>query len=108
MNSHSEEKKFPFPLNVDIEEQVPVKKMKFDPESKEVTTAWSMEKRTTRYIEVPKEKHRCANGEHIFKVIDGGRGIFACTLCPFRRKVYPSTYKFLDGKLIHKITGKII
>lgn len=101
-------KKFPFPLDVDIEEQIPVKKVKFDPKTERITSVYEMETRITRYMDVPKEKHRCKDGEHEFKCIDGGRGIFNCRHCPFTRKVYPSSYKFIDGKLIHKQTGRVV
>jgi hypothetical protein len=89
-------------------EQVPVKKIRFDPDTRQVLQTWAMEERITRYIQAPKEKIRCKDGEHLFEVLDGGRGLFGCTQCPYQRKVYPTTYMFIDGKLIHKVTKKPI
>ena len=91
-----------------IEEEIPVQKVKFDPDSKRVSVVTQMEKQKTMYIDAPKEKLRCRSGEHVFRCVDNGRYIFSCTKCPFSRQVYPTTYKYDNGKLIHKITGKII
>lgn len=107
------EDKFPHPLDTDIIEQVPVRKFHMDPKTEKIRQVIEMETRITRYVDVPKEKHRCKDGEHLFRVVDGGRGLFSCTLCPFTRKVYPTTHRFtgnLDtpGKLIHKVTHQTI
>ncbi len=101
-------KTFPFPLDTDIEEKIPVKTVKFDPETKTVRSVYQMETRITRYMNVPKEKIRCQDGDHIFKCVDGGRGIFSCTECPYSRKVYPSTHKFMAGRLVNKKTGQVV
>jgi len=92
------------------EEDVPIEKIKFDPDTKKLSIVTQIEKRKVMYIEAPKEKIRCRDGEHIFKVVDKHRYIFTCTNpgCHYSRIVYPSTYKFEGGKLIHRVTGKVI
>lgn len=101
-------KDFPHPLDTWIEEDIPVKRNKIDPDTGKVTTTTQLEKVKTKYMNVPPVKHRCQDGEHIFRVSDPNRGIFVCTICPYARQVFPTTYEFKDGKLIHRITGKII
>ena len=103
------------PLDVDIEEQVPVKKLVVDSFDEETETAkvsikTVLEKRTVRYMHVPKTKHRCKDGEHVFRIFNRNKYLFACTLCPFVRKVFPTTYRFdrASGKLIHRITGQAV
>lgn len=102
------EPKFDKPLNQWIEEEVPVRKNKIDPETGVVTSTIQLEKVRTKYIQAIPRKHRCKDGEHIFKCIDNNRYIFSCTKCPYSRQVYPTTYKFENGKLIHRTTGVII
>lgn len=99
---------FPHPLDVDIEETIPVKKFKFDPKTKRTTSTYELEKVTTRYMEIPYEKYRCKTGEHTFKCVDNTRYIFSCVKCPFSRKVYPTSYEFIKGKLISKTTGRAV
>ena len=111
--SDQDVKDFPFPLNQDIEEQVPVRKISVDEIDEKAGTAkfsvkTVLEKQTVRYIHAPKSKARCKDGEHIFRVYHAKKGLFACTHCPYVRKVYPSTYMFKDGKLIHRHTGRVI
>ena len=98
-------KDFPYPLNTDIEEQIPVKKVRFDEKSNKLISTYELETRRTRYIDAPREHIRCKSGEHEFKVINGGEGLFQCIKCPFQRKVYPTTHKYVNGKLINKITN---
>ncbi len=104
---------FPFPLDTDIEEQIPVKKLGVDIDedgNAKVSVKTVLEKQTVRYMNVPKEKHRCKDGEHVFRVFDSGKWMFACVNCPFVRKVYPTTYRFdeASGKLIHRRTGQSV
>jgi len=106
-------KDFPFPLDVDIEEQVPVRRVTVDNiDEKKGSANYSvktvMEKQTVRYMNVPKTKNRCKDGDHVFRPFNIKKGMFACTNCPYVRKVYPSTYRFVDGKFIHRITGRAI
>lgn len=101
-------KDFPHPLGVFIDEEVPVKKFNYDPEKKRVFSTYQMEKQKTMYIDAPKEKHRCKDGEHNFVPVNPKKGIFSCTKCTYSRQVYPTTYMFINGKLIHRITGKVI
>jgi hypothetical protein len=100
--------KFDKPLNEWTEEQVPVRKVKYNPDTKQIITTTELETVKTMYIDAPLEKHRCKDGEHVFKCVDNGRYIFSCLNCPYSRKVYPITYSFIDGKLISKITGKAV
>lgn len=100
--------KFEKPLNQWVEEDVPVQRNEVDLSTGKVTTVTRMEKQRTMYIDAPKQKYRCRDGEHVFYVRDKHKWIFSCNKCPFSRKVYPTTYRFVDGKLIHKITGRAI
>lgn len=101
-------KPFDKPLDVFIEEDVPVRKNALDPKTGRITSIVQMEKQRTMYMDVPKEHYRCKSGEHNFEVTDTHKWIFSCTKCTYSRRVYPTTYKFIDGKLIHKQTGKAI
>lgn len=104
---------FPHPLDTDIVEQVPVKKVSVEADKDgNITTSIKtiMEKQTVRYIHAPKEKFRCNDGDHVFRVFNMKKYMFACVKCPFVRKVYPSTYRFEEstGKLIHLETGQAV
>ena len=101
-------KDFPKKLNEFIEEEIPVQKINFDPDTKKTSIITTMEKQKVMYIDAPVQKMRCKDGDHVFKSIDPHKGLFSCTKCRFSRQVYPSTYKFENGKLIHKFTGKIV
>ena len=108
-------KDFPYPLDTDIIEQVPVQKVSVDEIDEKTGSAkfsvkTIMQQRTTRYINAPLVKARCKPGEHVFRVYNAKKWLFACTLCPFVRKVFPTTYRFDEstGKLIHVITGRAV
>lgn len=110
-----EPKDFPFPLDVDIEEQVPVKKIVVDDiDEKKGSARFSvktvMEKQTVRYMNVPKSKVRCKDGTHQFRPFNVKKGLFACLNCPYVRKIFPSTYRFdkESKQFIHRITGRAI
>ena len=106
MNKFTEETGIP--LNEEVEEQIPVKKYKI--ENGKVSTAIELETVKTTYIEVKPQKIRCKDGEHVFQVVDGSKGLFECTLCPFHRQVYPIRYMYdkAIGALIDKRTLKRI
>lgn len=103
-------KDFPYKLNEWTEEEVPVRKNKFDHKTGKVVSIYEMEKIKTMYINAPKEKLRCASGTHIFKPIGNpGNYTFGCVNCPFARKVYPTTYRLTaEGRLQHRITGEFV
>lgn len=106
-------KDFPFPLDTDIVEQVPVKKVGVDIDENgkvNVKVKTVMEKQTVRYMHVPKVRVRCPIGQHFWRVYVMRKWLFACTKCPFVRRVYPGTYRFIaeTGKLINKKTGQEI
>ena len=101
-------KEFPLPLDRDIIEQVPVPKHSFDPQTGKIKTIIQMEQQTVRYMDIPKLKNRCKDGTHIFYPSHPKKWIFSCRNCNFSRKVYPHVYRFVDGALIHKATGKRI
>lgn len=65
-------------------------------------------KQRTMYVNPPSRKVMCAAGEHEFYCADKHKYIFACNRCSFKRQVFPTTYEFKDGNLIHKITGRIL
>jgi hypothetical protein len=96
------------PLNEEVEEQIPVKKYKI--ENGKVSTAIELETVKTTYIEVKPQKIRCKDGEHVFRVVDGSKGLFKCENCGFHRQVYPSVYQYdqTTGALINKRTLKRI
>lgn len=104
---------FPYPLNTDIIEQVPVQKVSVDEiDEKRGTAKFSvktvMEKQTVRYIHAPKNKYRCKPGDHMFRVLDRKKGVFGCVHCQFAARIHPANYRFKDGKLIHRRTGRIV
>lgn len=106
-------KDFPYPLDTDIEEHIPVKKISIDEIDEKAGTAkfsvkTVMEKQTVRYMHVPKVKVRCKPGDHVFRVLDKRKGIFGCTLCPFSARIHPANYMFKDGKLIHRRSGRVV
>lgn len=96
------------PLNTFIEEDVPVQKFRYDPEKKKIFSSYQLEKQKVMYVNAPKEKYHCKSGEHIFHVVNPRKGVFTCDKCNFSRQVYPSTYMFKNGQLIHKVTGKVV
>jgi len=96
------------PLNQFIEEDIPVQHLNYDPEKKRVFSSYQLEKVKTMYINAPKEKHRCSSGQHVFELANQRKAIFSCTKCSFSKKVYPSTYMYINKKLIHKITKKAV
>lgn len=111
--SDQELKDFPYPINTDIEEEVPVKKISVDEiDEKKGTAKFSvktvMEKQTVRYLHVPKTKNRCKPGDHRFRPLDARKGYFGCTLCPYAVKIHPANYMFDEGKLIHRRTKRIV
>lgn len=89
-------------------EEIPVKKVKFDPETGKTFSTYELEKVKTTYLDVPKEKFRCQDGDHIFKCVNGSKGIFSCENCPFYKKVHPTAFMFLNGRLISKQTNKVV
>lgn len=101
-------KDFPHPIGVEIEEEIPVTKNQFNPTTGKVTTVIELEKVKTTYLDIPKEKLRCQDGDHLFKVVDGAKGLFSCTNCPYHRQVYPTSYMFINGRLINKRTGRVV
>ena len=99
--------KFTKPLNQWVEEETPIQKRTFDPESRRFITTTEIQRTKTIYYDVPKVKLRCQAGTHVFKVLDKHKYLFKCINCPFIRKVYPTTYKFDEktGFLTHILTG---
>lgn len=104
---------FPYPLDTDIVEQVPVQRVTVDDIDERTGSArfsvkTVMEKQTVRYMNVPKSKYRCKPGDHVFRVLQAKKGIFGCTLCPFSARIHPANYMFKDGKLIHRRNGNTV
>lgn len=113
MTEEKDPKEFPYPLDTDIEEQIPVKRISIDSIDEKTGAAkfsvkTVMEKQTVRYMNVPKVKTRCRPGEHVFRVLQAKKGIFGCTHCPFAARVQPANYMFKDGKLIHRRTLQVV
>lgn len=106
-------KNFPYPLDTDIEEQVPVRRLQVDSVDEKTQTAkfsvkTVLQSQTVRYIHAPKSKVRCNSGEHIFRPLNTKRGIFGCTNCQFAVKISPAHYMFQEGKLIHRDTRRAV
>lgn len=95
-------------LGEDITEEIPVKKNSFDPKTGKVFSTYQLEKVHTRYIDAPKEKLSCKTGGHVYRIADPKRWIFACTRCPFARRVFPTTHRFIKGQIINKASGQPI
>ncbi len=93
-------------LGVDIEEDIPVKKNSFDPKTGKVFSTYQLEKVRTRYIDAPKEAVSCKVGGHNYRISNPHRWIFVCTKCPFAKRVFPTTHKFIKGQLIRKIDNQ--
>ena len=113
MSDQKPPEEFPFPLDQDIEEQVPVKRISVDEVDEKTGSAkfsvkTVMEKQTVRYMHVPKVKARCKPGDHVFRVLDAKKGMFGCTLCPFAARIHPANYMFKEGKLIHRRKGTVV
>lgn len=106
-------KKTGIPLNVDVVEQVPIRKITVDSIDEETGSAkfsvkTVMETQTVRYLHSPKVRVRCNTGEHIFRPLDIKKGIFGCTKCPFAARIHPANYIFKDGQLIHRDTKRVV
>lgn len=117
MSDHNEAAEFTkntgIPLDTEVIEQVPVRKISIDEiDEKTGSAKYSvktvLEHQKVRYMHVPKVKHRCKSGEHNFRVLDPKKGIFGCTLCPYAVRILPSNYMFKDGKLIHRRTLRVV
>ena len=96
------------PLNTFIEEDIPVQKIKFDPETKKITRVVEMEKQQTMYVEAPLKKIRCKPGTHVFRVLDKNKYIFICKNCRYKTRVHPAYFSFDEktGSLASKTTGE--
>jgi hypothetical protein len=101
MKQDEDIKDFPYPLNQEIEENVPVKKHRIDPKTNRVSTTYELEKVKTTYFHAPKNKFRCKPEDHEFKSYDPKKWLFTCTKCPLVKKVYP-THKLVGGKLVRR------
>jgi len=100
---------FPHKLGKWITKEIPVEKIDIDPETGVASKATHIEKLKVKYMDVPRKKHRCKEGEHIFRVLDKSRYIFGCKRCQYSRQVYPGVYRLTSkGHLIHVETNKRI
>jgi hypothetical protein len=103
-------KTFDKPLGVEIEEQIPVTKLKVfdDNGTPKVSRVTEMEKQTVVYFDPTPRKVTCKDGEHYWIVEDKSKYLFSCTKCPRKRTVFPISYEYVDGKLINKRTGRAV
>lgn len=95
----------------EVTEQVPVKKVQYNPETKKVTSITELENIKTTYMNIPFEKYRCQDGTHVFEpTYPLTKYVFKCKNCRFSRKVYPVKYKFDEktGALLNRFTNKRI
>ncbi len=93
-------------LGEDVMEEIPVKKNSFDPKTNKVFSTYQLEKVQTRYVHAPKETVSCKEGGHLYRIADPKRWMFVCTRCPFARRAFPTTHKFIKGQLINKATNQ--
>jgi hypothetical protein len=93
-------------LNEWVEEQIEVPSHEINPHTGEVKKSTKVETVKSIYIDPPKQKLRCS--DHYFESIDIHRYLFACKKCSFTRQVFPTTYRYEDGKLINKETGRVV
>jgi hypothetical protein len=104
-----EVKDFGKPLNEWTTEQVPVTRKSFNEQTGQWESTETIESRRVKYLHVPKEKYRCKQGEHIFRVLSKSKYIFGCVKCQYSRLVYPGIYRLTsEGKLQHIASGKFI
>lgn len=104
---------FPHPLDTDLEQQIPVQRISVDNiDDRTGAATYSVktviEKQHVRYIHAPKERYRCQPGEHVFRVLNKKRGVFGCQKCQFAARIHPANYKYDNGKLIHRDTGRVV
>lgn len=93
-------------LNEWLTEDVPVKTVEFDPQTKKASVVDKIEQRKVQYVHAPIKKYRCKSGEHVFKVLDRSRYIFGCTKCQFAKQAYPTTFKITpEGYMIDMRTN---
>jgi hypothetical protein len=106
---NKEAKDFPLPLNEWTTENVQVTKLDYDEKNNKMRVIDTLEERRVKYVHAPKEKFRCRNGDHVFRVVDKGRYIFSCKKCQYSKVVYPTTYRVTpEGHIIHLQTGNRI
>lgn len=89
-----------------LDEEVTVKTVEFDPQTKKASVVDKIDQRKVQYIHAPLKKYRCKSGEHVFKVLDRSRYIFGCTKCQYARQAYPTTFKITpEGYMIDMRTN---
>lgn len=104
--------KFDKPLDEWIEEDIMVRELV--PELDEKTSRIKMNykdvpyKQKTMYVNPKSQTAKCEDGQHAWICIDKHSYLFTCTKCPYKMQVYPTTYDFSGGHLIHKATGRVI
>ena len=89
-----------------MEEKIPIKVRSLDDKGQlQEKTEWHTQK--VVYIDAKPTRLACDAGGHNWYVIDTHKYLYGCRNC--RRKViaFPVTYKFDNGKLIHKATGDL-
>lgn len=87
------------------EEEIAVKKNHFDTKTGKVTSTYQLEKVRTKYVNAPKQKVSCKTGGHSYRIADSHKWIFTCEKCPYSKKAFPTTHKFVKGQLINKATN---
>lgn len=98
---------FPHKLNTWIDEEIEIEKIDFNPDTKSFSKGTHIEKLKVKYLNIPKKKYRCKEGEHVFKPLNKGKYVFGCIKCQYARQVYPGVYKLTPkGHLISIASGK--
>lgn len=91
--------KFPFPTDQFIEEEVPVKRNTYDPNTGRVSSTYQTEKVKTMYINAPYEKVRCKDNDHYWKSYNTRKWLINCKNCNIVKKIYPPA-RLQDGKIV--------
>src|SRR4051812_26258679 len=106
-------KDFPHPIGVDIVEQTPVQKIDVEFNDKGIpktSIKTVMQKSLVRYIHAPKDKIRCAPGQHFWGHYNKKQWLFGCSKCRFVIRVFPSTHTvdLTAGTIQNKASGRFL
>lgn len=101
---------FPYPLDTEIIEEVPILKTKVDVDEKTnkpiYSRVYEMEQRKTIYFDPPKNKVACADGKHSWSCENIHSYTYSCANCPRKIRIDPIHFDVQGDQIISKLTGK--
>lgn len=105
----NDQKKFNKPLDEWIEETKEIEAVtpKYSKRGVEYIKKTIKAKEKVVYTEPKIYRQFCSREDHYWECEDKHNYIFRCTKCSQKRKVFPITYDYKDGKLIHRKTGEL-